>query len=117
MGRGTGIPRNEPYIGRLLWNRMRFIRDPASGKRVSRMNSSAKWVTRDIPDLRIIDQETRQQVQGRLGAIRDASGANEPERRDFWTRRRRKSRRYVTTTAASAGRCSRTSCWTHCASG
>ena len=33
-------------------------------------------------------RETRQQVQGRLGAIRDASGANDPHRPDFWTKPR-----------------------------
>ena len=87
-GRGTGILRNELYIGRLVWNRMRFIRDPVSGKRVSRMNPPGEWITRDVPQLRIIDQETWQQVQGRLGAIRDASGANDPQRPDFWTGRR-----------------------------
>jgi hypothetical protein len=31
--RGTGILRNEMYAGRLVWNRMRFVRDPATGKR------------------------------------------------------------------------------------
>jgi site-specific DNA recombinase len=29
--RGTGILRNEVYAGRLVWNRMRFVRDPATG--------------------------------------------------------------------------------------
>ncbi len=33
-GRGTGLLRNELYVGRLVWNRMRFVRDPVSGKRV-----------------------------------------------------------------------------------
>ncbi|WBO61162.1 hypothetical protein GT370_10165 [Acidocella sp. MX-AZ03] len=36
--RGTGILRNELYIGRMVWNRMRYLKDPATGKRVSRMN-------------------------------------------------------------------------------
>ena len=36
--RGTGILRNQLYIGRLVWNRMRYIKDPSTGKRVSRMN-------------------------------------------------------------------------------
>ena len=36
--RGTGILNNELYIGRLVWNRLRYIKDPATGKRVSRAN-------------------------------------------------------------------------------
>jgi len=36
--RATGILRNELYIGRLVWNRMRYMKDPSTGKRVSRMN-------------------------------------------------------------------------------
>ncbi|PSL13475.1 recombinase family protein, partial [Shimia abyssi] len=34
--RGTGILNNELYIGRLVWNRLRYIKDPDTGKRVSR---------------------------------------------------------------------------------
>ncbi len=36
--RGTGILNNELYIGRLVWNRLRYVKDPATGKRVSRLN-------------------------------------------------------------------------------
>ena len=36
--RGTGILNNELYIGRLVWNRLRYVKDPDTGKRVSRQN-------------------------------------------------------------------------------
>ncbi|MFC0280509.1 recombinase family protein [Falsigemmobacter intermedius] len=36
--RGTGILNNELYIGRLVWNRLSYIKDPATQKRVSRLN-------------------------------------------------------------------------------
>jgi len=29
---------NELYIGRLVWNRLRYVKNPATGKRVSRLN-------------------------------------------------------------------------------
>jgi site-specific DNA recombinase len=32
--RGTGILNNELYIGRLVWNRLRYVKDPDTGKRV-----------------------------------------------------------------------------------
>ena len=75
-GRGTGILRNELYIGRLVWNRMRFLKDPATGKRVSRPNPRAEWVVEMVPELRLIDQETWERAAERLGAIRAASGAD-----------------------------------------
>src|SRR5260221_190715 len=34
--RGTGILNNELYVGKLVWNRLRYIKDPETGKRVSR---------------------------------------------------------------------------------
>lgn len=33
--RCNGILNNEMYIGRMIWNRQRFIKDPDSGKRQS----------------------------------------------------------------------------------
>lgn len=54
--RGTGILDNELYIGKLVWNRLRYIKDPDRGKRVSRPNSESEWVIQDVPDLRIVDQ-------------------------------------------------------------
>ena len=36
--RGTGILNNELYLGRLVWNRLRYVKDPSTGKRVSRLN-------------------------------------------------------------------------------
>ena len=38
--RGTGILNNELYIGRLVWNRLRYVKDPSTGKRVSRLNDA-----------------------------------------------------------------------------
>ena len=53
--RGTGLINNELYIGRLVWNRLRYIKDPATGKRVSRLNPREKWITTEVPELRIVD--------------------------------------------------------------
>ena len=86
--RATGILRNELYVGRLVWNRMRYMKDPNSGKRVSRMNPREQWVSEEVPQLRIIDQELWTQVQHRLAGIREASGANDPDRPKFWEKRR-----------------------------
>src|SRR5262245_45051398 len=42
---------NELYIGRLVWNRQRYMKDPATGKRRSRPNPETDWVTTEVPDL------------------------------------------------------------------
>ncbi len=55
--RGTGILNNELYIGRLVWNRQRFIKDPNTGKRQARPNPQEEWVVEDVPDLRIVSDD------------------------------------------------------------
>ncbi|MEY8880385.1 recombinase family protein [Donghicola sp. XS_ASV15] len=44
--RGTGILNNELYIGRQVWNRQTYVKDPATGKRGGRRISdqSLRWV-------------------------------------------------------------------------
>jgi hypothetical protein len=55
--RGTGILNNELYIGRVIWNRLRYVKDPDTGKRISRLNPEDQWVRVEAPELRIVDQE------------------------------------------------------------
>ncbi|WP_336510185.1 recombinase family protein [Ruegeria lacuscaerulensis] len=44
--RGTGLLNNELYIGRLVWNRLRYIKDPETGRRVSRLNDPSNGSSR-----------------------------------------------------------------------
>lgn len=67
--RGIGILHNELYIGRVVWNRQRFLKDPDTGKRVARVNPSSEWITKDVPELRIIDNEVWQAVQTRYANV------------------------------------------------
>ena len=66
--RGTGILNNELYVGRLVWNRLRYLKDPDTGKRVSRPNPECDWVIHDVPELRIIDQSLWDRVKARQAA-------------------------------------------------
>ena len=68
--RGTGILNNEMYVGRLVWNRQRFIKDPDTGKRVSRMNPQSEWIVQDVPELRIVDQERWDQAKARQRSVK-----------------------------------------------
>lgn len=55
--RGNGILNNEMYIGRIVWNRQRFLKDPDSGKRQARPNPESEWIVQDVPELRIVDDD------------------------------------------------------------
>lgn len=71
--RGTGLVNNELYIGRLVWNRRRYIKDPSTGKRVSRLNPESEWIVKEVPDLRIVDDELWQAVRTRQDEIAETS--------------------------------------------
>ena len=61
--RRNGILNNELYTGTITYNRQRFVKDPETGKRTSRLNPEHEWVKTDVPALRIIDDETWNKVQ------------------------------------------------------
>jgi site-specific DNA recombinase len=67
--RGTGIINNELYVGRLVWNRLRYLKDPDTGKRVSRLNPEEERVTQDVPELRIVDQDSWDAAKGRQRSL------------------------------------------------
>ena len=79
--RGTGILNNELYIGRMIWNRLRYVKDPDTGKRVSRLNPQSEWVIKEVPDLRIIDDELWQ-------AVKEKQGVYNKREKPLWNRRR-----------------------------
>lgn len=70
--RGTGILNNELYIGILVWNRQRFVKDPQTFKRQARLNPPEAWKCHEVPDLRIVDDTLWDRVKARQGAIRAA---------------------------------------------
>ena len=68
--RGIGILNNDLYVGRLVWNRQRFIKDPQTGKRQARMNPEPEWVIEDVPELRIIEDNLWHRVKDRQNGTR-----------------------------------------------
>ena len=67
--RGTGILNNHLYIGELIWNRQRFIKDPNTGRRVTRLNSESEWIRHNVPDLRIVPQGLWEAAKSRQKAL------------------------------------------------
>ena len=61
--RRNGILNNELYLGRIIYNRQSFVKDPDTGKRRSRPNPEHLWIITHVPDLQIIDQDTWDKAQ------------------------------------------------------
>jgi site-specific DNA recombinase len=100
--RGTGILNNELYIGRLVWNRLRYLKDPHSGRRVSRLNEATAWITHEIPELRIVPQDLWETVKARQLAIRRDTRPDTKGDRPFWEKQRP---RYLVSGLAKCGAC------------
>jgi DNA invertase Pin-like site-specific DNA recombinase len=84
--RGTGILNNELYIGRLVWSRLRYVKNPDTGKRVSRLNPASEWMRKEVPALRIVSDEmwsdAKQRQEHGRHAVRIAGnpgGARRPQ--------------------------------------
>jgi site-specific DNA recombinase len=56
--RQNGIIQNPLYSGETVWNRQRFIKDPDTGRRVSRPNPPEDWIRKEAPHLQIVETET-----------------------------------------------------------
>ena len=100
--RGTGLLNNELYVGRLVWNRLRYLKDPQTGKRVSRLNDEADWIVTDVPDLRIVDDALWQAVKNRQSEIEDSPRVQSIRKTKFWQKQRKK---HLLTGLAFCGTC------------
>ena len=78
--RGIGILNNELYAGTLVWNRIRMVKHPATGKRISRVNPEEEWIRQDVPELRIVPAPLWQAVKDRQRTL--------PDRDEWWRARR-----------------------------
>lgn len=72
--KGAGILNNELYIGRYVWNRSKWVKDPDTAKRTRIDRPREEWQVAEVPDLRVVDDDTWYAVRSRIGA-RHAEGA------------------------------------------
>lgn len=86
--RGSGLINNELYVGRLVWNRLRYVKDPGTGRRISRQNPPEDWITTDVPALRIIDEDLWQRVKVRQGEITASPRVQAIKATRFWEKKR-----------------------------
>ena len=78
--RGTGILNNELYVGKLVWNRLTYVKNPDTGKRVSRPNPKSAWIIKEVPELRIVDQELWDRVKARQRGLTKLRAFHEKQR-------------------------------------
>ncbi|KAB2756311.1 recombinase family protein [Brucella anthropi] len=100
--RGNGILNNEMYVGKLIWNRQRFIKDPDTGKRQARMNPEAEWITQDVPELRVLDEDLWQAVKERQKTVKQNRNDDNETENHFRERRRPK---YLFSSLTKCGCC------------
>jgi site-specific DNA recombinase len=64
-GKGLGMLNNELYIGRVIWNRRQWLKDPDTGARRYVDRPAAEWQVREAPELRIVSEDLWRRVQDR----------------------------------------------------
>lgn len=64
--RGTGVLNNSLYVGRYVWNRAKFVKDPATHKRTRIDRPREEWLIAERPELRIIDDDLWQRAHQRM---------------------------------------------------
>ena len=99
---GTGILNNELYVGRLVWNRLTYLKDPKTGRRRSRLNAPKLWILHEVPALRIVDNDIWDAVKARQTAIRESGRVVSARATRFWERRRS---RHLLTGLVQCGEC------------
>ena len=98
--RGIGILNNELYVGELVWNRQRFIKDPETGKRVSRHNPQSEWVRAEVPHLRIVSAKLWDDVRAH-----QAAAALGPQEKGAAALNKRHRPKYLLAGLVKCGRC------------
>ena len=72
--------RQVKYTGDWTWNRSKWKKKTATGKRLSRRNPSSEWVHRHCEELRIIPPSLWNQVQDRLGTTATRKPQGQPRK-------------------------------------
>jgi site-specific DNA recombinase len=70
--------RRDLYIGRIVWNRSRFVKRPGTNKRLRRERPESEWCITERPELRIVDENLWNRVQSRLLFVAQTFGKGKP---------------------------------------
>jgi DNA invertase Pin-like site-specific DNA recombinase len=70
--------RNERYVGVLVWNKTKFLKDPESGRRRAVARPADEWVRQVRPELRIIEDDLWNAVHDRSATMAERFGGGRP---------------------------------------
>jgi site-specific DNA recombinase len=73
--KGSGVLNNEFYIGRYIWNRSQWVKDPDTGKRQRLVRPRQEWRVIERPELRIVSDELWTAARARMEKKRRAAHA------------------------------------------
>ncbi|WP_082564453.1 recombinase family protein [Caulobacter sp. Root1472] len=73
---GSGIINNEFYVGEMIWNRRRRMKNPDTGRVEPRFNPESEWVHVQAPHLRIIEDGLWQAARRRQDSLVHVYEAN-----------------------------------------
>nr|WP_237356424.1 recombinase family protein [Agrobacterium pusense] len=79
VSRGTGILNNESYIGRMVWNKRNYCKNPETERRTARANDASERVLADVPEMRIVSDKLWALVKERqkeIGELYDFGQSN-----------------------------------------
>ena len=104
--RGTGILNNELYVGRRLWGKLKYSKDPSTGRRISRPVPRDQWLEDSAPELRIIEDDLWTAVKNRQASLRKTRsrvGGKNPDKKSAIHGNRR--RKYLMSGLMTCGQC------------
>lgn len=73
--KGSGLLHNELYVGRYVWNRSQWLKDPDTGRRTRAERPPAEWRIEARPHLRIVADDAWHAVRARFAAAQARGGA------------------------------------------
>ena len=86
----------------MVWNRLRYIRNPDTRKRVSRLNPESDWIIKDTPGSRIIDRGLWDAVKSRQRSVKKNTRPDTKVAKPFWEKTRPK---YLLSGLMKCGHC------------
>jgi DNA invertase Pin-like site-specific DNA recombinase len=72
--KGSGVLNNEIYIGRYIWNRSQWVKEPDTGRRQRLVRPRQEWCVVERPELRILSDELWSAARARMDKPRASGG-------------------------------------------
>jgi hypothetical protein len=72
----------------IVGSKLRYIKDPETGRRVSRLSQREQWVITDVPEMRIVDNALWGAVKRRQGEIDATPRVQAIRETRFWEKKR-----------------------------